>query len=167
MATRSLGACWIAANGSVDQISDVGEQIETDHEDRCRARATAEYCGADSCTSPAVNVMLFQASAEKSEPVCATQMRDEEPERGRGGQTAADCPANPRGVQKSVKLSRAGRRDSSRQQAEHDQPDERAGLRGGEDVLDELAVFRPRVFVHVRSAISSTPTNCAVESESA
>ena len=27
-----------------------------------------------SFTSPAVNVMLFQASAENSEPVCATQM---------------------------------------------------------------------------------------------
>ena len=36
-----------------------------------------------SFTSPAVKVMLFHASAENSEPVCATQMRDEQPERGR------------------------------------------------------------------------------------
>jgi hypothetical protein len=32
-----------------------------------------------SFTSPAVNVMLFQASAEKSEPVCATQMPTNRP----------------------------------------------------------------------------------------
>src|SRR6478672_8451284 len=32
-----------------------------------------------SFTSPAVNVMLFQASAENSEPVCATQMATNNP----------------------------------------------------------------------------------------
>ena len=43
-----------------------------------------------SLTSPAVNVMLFQASAENSELVCATQMPTKSPKcRGRR-QTAAD-----------------------------------------------------------------------------
>ena len=67
-----------------------------------------------SFTSPAVNVMLFQASAEKSEPVCDTQMADEQTERGDGRQRRARCRPAPRGVQKLPKLSRDGRWRSSR-----------------------------------------------------
>src|SRR5258706_13128305 len=54
--------------------------------------------------SPAVNVMLFQASAEKSEPVCETQMAMNNP-----NAVAAETPGvmaeNPRVVQNCPKLS--------------------------------------------------------------
>ena len=43
-----------------------------------------------SFTSPAVNVMLFQASAEKSEPVCATQIATNRPNAVSGRQARHD-----------------------------------------------------------------------------
>ena len=54
-----------------------------------------------SLTSPAVNVMLFQASAENSEPVCDTQNGYEEAECAQGGEAGDDlddsaaCPQVP------------------------------------------------------------------------
>ena len=73
-----------------------------------------------SFTSPAVNVMLFQASAEKSEPVCATQMRDEQAEGGHRRQAGRDLD-EPRGVQRSPKLSRDRRRVPAEQQPDDNQ----------------------------------------------
>ena len=55
-------------------------------------------------TSPAVNVMLFQASAENSEPVCDTQIATKRPKA-----VLADGPvapsARPRRAQRLPKLS--------------------------------------------------------------
>ena len=54
-----------------DQIRDVGEQIQRDDDHVPSASASGMF-RRGSFTSPAVNVMLFHASAEKSEPTCAT-----------------------------------------------------------------------------------------------
>src|SRR6266446_1984649 len=64
-------------------------------------------------TSPAVKVMLFQASAEKSEFVCATQMPTKSP---KAVAAVKPCPTScklPRSVQKSLKLvaAKTNRRD--------------------------------------------------------
>ena len=58
-----------------------------------------------SFTSPAVNVMLFHASAEKSEPVCDTQMATNRPKARARATARATMSTVPRGVQKSPKLS--------------------------------------------------------------
>src|SRR5690348_14843050 len=54
-------------------------------------------------TSPAVNVMLFHASAEKSEPVCATHNATNKPNEVSGVRPEA-IGMNPRGVHKSPKF---------------------------------------------------------------
>ena len=107
-----------------------------------------------SFTSPAVKVMLFQASAENSEPVCDTQMRDEQAERGERRQPRHD-------------LDRAARRPEvaevvgdrgvvpAEQHADQDQAEQRAGLGRGEDVLDDLAVFEARACWSTSAARSS------------
>ena len=94
-----------------------------------------------SFTSPAVNVMLFQASAEKSDPVCATQIATNRPNARHRRQARARCRPTPRGVQKSPKLSDDRRGVPAEQQADEDQADERAGLGGREDVLDDASVL--------------------------
>ncbi len=55
-------------------------------------------------TSPAVKVMLFQASAENSEPVCATQMPTNSPNAVAAVSPGAISPL-PRGVHRSPKLA--------------------------------------------------------------
>jgi hypothetical protein len=56
-----------------------------------------------SFTSPAVNVMLFQASAEKSEPTCATHSAISMPNVVVASSPGASATA-PRGVHRSPKL---------------------------------------------------------------
>src|SRR5205823_7373786 len=67
-----------------------------------------------SFTSPAVKVMLFHASAEKSELVCATQMPTKRP---KAVAAVRPCPTGsrpPRGVQRSPKLACAATATSGR-----------------------------------------------------
>src|SRR5581483_7529775 len=56
-------------------------------------------------TSPAVNVMLFHASAENSDPVCATQIATSKPN-AVCGVIPVTTGVNPRGVQRSEKFAR-------------------------------------------------------------
>src|ERR1022692_2052157 len=62
-------------------------------------------------TSPAVKVMLFQASEEKREPTCATQKAMNRPNAPPAAETAEMkdksglMGVTPRGVQRSVKLA--------------------------------------------------------------
>ena len=77
-----------------------------------------------SLTSPAVNVMLFQASAEKSEPVCATQIATNKPERGRWRTGRARSPSPRAVVQKLPKLSATAVWIPAKQEADDDQPDQ-------------------------------------------
>ena len=94
-------------------------------------------------TSPAVKVMLFHASAEKSDPVCDTQIATNNP-----NAVAAERPGTmsrvpaPRpelaevvGDRVVVPAEEQCRRAIS--------PTQRAGFRRGENVLDDLAVFEP------------------------
>ena len=118
-------------------------------------------------TSPAVKVMLFQASAEKSEFVCATQMPTKSPK----AVTALNpCPTSckpPRNVQKSLKFAAPA-------------PDLKPTMMPStisamsapvfavvKTFWTSLPSFRPRVFMNVRSAIMARPTAWAVESDSA
>ena len=56
-------------------------------------------------TSPAVNVILFQASAEKSELVCATQMPTKSPKAVAAVNPSPTSCKPPRNVQKSLKFA--------------------------------------------------------------
>ena len=71
-------------------------------------------------TSPAVNVMLFQASAEKSDPVCDTQIATNRP-----NAVSADSPGTmsprPRRVQRLPKLSATAVVIPAKQQTDEDQ----------------------------------------------
>ena len=93
-----------------------------------------------SFTSPAVKVMLFQASAENSDPVCDDADRDEQPERADRGQARHDLDDAARRPEVAEVVGDRGVIPAE-QQADHDQPEQRAGLRGGEDVLDDPAVL--------------------------
>ena len=80
------GACWMASRGA-SPVRHVGEQVEGNDDHVPKARESGMLrCG--SFTSPAVKVMLFHASAEKSEPVCATHSATKMP-----NAVAADTPS--------------------------------------------------------------------------
>ena len=108
-------------------------------------------------TSPAVKVMLFQASAEKSEPTCATPNATKRPKRPTAAETA--------GIQRAQEI-RAGldrlrvlhgpeaARNwpacaaalRPRKMPSNDQRDQRQRLRRGENILDASCPgCRPRV----------------------
>src|SRR5215210_4348696 len=77
-ATRSLLTVWIVSNGSVTRYATFAR--------RYNPMTSAVPKASDKgilrlgfLTSPAVKVMLFHASAEKSELVCATQMATNNP----------------------------------------------------------------------------------------
>ena len=73
VATRSSGACWILIQRQQAEIGHVGQQVKDDHQAGARRASERGMLRLGSFTSPAVNVMLFQASEEKSEPTWATQ----------------------------------------------------------------------------------------------
>ena len=121
-----------------------------------------------SFTSPAVNVMLFQASAEKSDPVCDDADRDEQAERASRPSVPATMSTAPRDVPQVAEVVGDRRVIPAEQQPDDDQ------RRTSAPVFAVVKTFwmilpysRPRVFVHVRSAISTMPTSCVVESDSA
>ena len=71
VATRPSGAFWICAKGSVHKYARFARQYKTITIVVPKAidSATSRL---GFLTSPAVNAILFQASAEKSDPTCAT-----------------------------------------------------------------------------------------------
>jgi hypothetical protein len=93
-------------------------------------------------TSPAVKVMLFQASAENRVGLRHAD-GDEQAEPGGRGEPVADLLQRPaRGPEVGeVGADRVG--VPADQDAEHDERDERTGLGGGEDVLHQLAELEP------------------------
>src|SRR6266853_4314200 len=111
-----------------------------------------------SFTSPAVNVMLFQASAEKSEPVCETQMAMNNP-----NAVAAETPGvmseNPRVVQNCPKLSATAVRFQPRIRPTATSPTTAPIFAVVNTFWTMRPYSRPRVLVQVSSAISSTPTS--------
>ena len=119
-----------------------------------------------SFTSPAVKVMLFQASAEKSEPVCETQMATNRP-----NAVIADSPGTmstaPRGVQRLPKLSATAVWFQPSSRPTRISPTSAPVLAVVKTFWMIFPYSRPRVFVHVRSAIITMPTSCVVDSESA
>ena len=119
-----------------------------------------------SFTSPAVNVMLFQASAEKSDPVCDTQTAMNRP-----NAVVAFNPGTmstiPRGVQGLPKLSDTAVWFQPSSTPTRIRPSSAPVLAVVKTFWMILPYWRPRVLVHVRSAISRMATICVVESESA
>src|ERR1051326_6288373 len=81
-------------------------------------------------TSPAAKVMLFHASPEKSELVCATQM----PTKTR------NAPAAQRPETTEIFSACAG--SHADDDAEHDQRDQCASFRRGKNVLPQLSNFQ-------------------------
>ncbi len=96
-------------------------------------------------TSPAVKVMLFQASEENREPTWATQKATNRPNAPPAAETlemkdkSGLMGVTPRGVQRSVKLALTTSALRAKQQANEDEREQGQRLGGGEDVLDELA----------------------------
>ena len=94
-----------------------------------------------SFTSPAVKVMLFQASEVKSEPICAT--------RARQAAQRSTSPSSPgamrdRRAEPGIpEVRRDGQGIPAKRQSEDNQREQRSGLGGGEDVLDQPAVVQP------------------------
>ena len=88
VATRSAGACWICVEAAASPDTRRWRAGRGRSRSKVPSASDSGMLRRGSFTSPAVNVMLFQASAEKSDPVCETQMRDEQAERA----SAADRP---------------------------------------------------------------------------
>src|SRR5882757_5819967 len=78
VATRSAGACCTASNGRVTRYATFASRYREITMIVPRASDNGMFLRG-SLTSPAVNVMLFQASAEKSEPVCETHIATNKP----------------------------------------------------------------------------------------
>ena len=66
------------------QVGDVREDVEPDHQDRAGGERERDVA-LGFLTSPAVKVMLFQASEEKSDPTWATQKATNRPMAPCGG----------------------------------------------------------------------------------
>src|SRR5271156_5711101 len=86
-------------------------------------------------TSPAVKVMSCQESAEKSEPVCATQIATSRPK----AVVALSPVASGPGIAEIV-VNRGG--VPAEREAEQNQDDERDSLADGENILDDFAVLQ-------------------------
>src|SRR5439155_18999924 len=108
--TRSSGACWILSNGSTQRYATLASRYNV-MTNPVPNKSESGMFRRGSRTSPAVNVMLFQASAENSEPTCPTQIAINNPSAPPIAETA---PTNGRsdvigeaavGVQKFVKLA--------------------------------------------------------------
>ena len=108
-----------------------------------------------SFTSPAVNVMLFQASAENSEPVCDDADRDEQPEGGRPRVRPGTMSTTPRGVHRLPKLSATAAWFQPSSRPTTISPSSAPVLAVVKTFWMILPYSRPRVLVHVSSAISS------------
>ena len=118
-------------------------------------------------TSPAVKVMLFQASAEKREFVCATQMPTKSP---KAVAAVKLCPTScklPRRLQKSLKFAAPAPDLTPTMMPSRMSAMSAPVFAVVKTFCTILPSFRPRVFMKVRSAMSARPIAWAVESESA
>ena len=120
-----------------------------------------------SLTSPAVNVMLFQASAENSEPVWATQIPTNKPKADAAVNPLPRSSSEPRTPQRLPKFACTTPEFQPTRIPSTIKPNNAASLAVVNVFWTSLPSFRPRVFMKVNSTISSTPINCAVESEMA
>lgn len=114
-------------------------------------------------TSPAVNVMLFQASAANNAPTWAMQRATSNPNPV-SGETPGAAGVKPLGVPESLKF----RLDRSSIPSEYANTitANRAPSLADVNVFCTILPYRtPRLFVHVSSPMRSTPTSCAVERE--
>ena len=118
-----------------------------------------------SFTSPAVKVMLFQASAEKSEFVCATQIPTKRPNAIAAVSPAPTSCNPPRIVQKSRKFSAPAPDFTPTIMPRRISPMSAAVLAVVKTFCTSLPNCSPRVFMKVSSAIIANPRNWAVESE--
>src|SRR5581483_9227208 len=71
--TRSSGAYWILASGNTQRYATFASRYKP-ITSPVPNKSESGIFRRGSRTSPAVNVMLFQASAENSEPTCPTQI---------------------------------------------------------------------------------------------
>ena len=116
-------------------------------------------------TSPAVKVMLFQASAEKRELVCATQMPTKRPNAVTAVRPGPTSCKPPRNVQKSRKFSAPAPDRIPTMMPRRINAMSAPVFAVVKTFWTSLPRLSPRVFMKVRSAIIASPRNCAVESE--
>src|SRR5204862_1870309 len=103
VATRSDGACCTAANGSVTRYAMLASRYRPMTIEVPSASDSGTF-RRGSRTSPAVNVMLFHASAEKSDPVCETQIATNSPKVD-AAVSPGTMSTTPRAVHRAPKLS--------------------------------------------------------------
>src|SRR5471032_2543411 len=117
-------------------------------------------------TSPAVKVMLFQASAANSEPICAVQspIRMPKPDSGEipaaGGNT-------PTGVQALAKLPCTTAAFQPSRPPITMTPTRVPIFMVVKTFCTPLPYFRPRLLVQVTNVTRQSETTCAVDSDSA
>jgi hypothetical protein len=118
-------------------------------------------------TSPAVKVMLFQASAEKSELVCATQMATNRPRPVAAVRPPPTPCSAPRGVHRLEKLALTASAFQPMRTPSTMSAISAPVLANVKTFCTSLPSWRPRVFIQVRSAIIAIATSWAVDSEMA
>jgi len=115
-------------------------------------------------TSPAVNVILFHASAANSDPTWATHSATNQPQQRLWRQPRRN---------RRVPLGRpqVGEIRTSQRappyHSHHHHAEQSSQLGGREGVLNQFAVVIPRALLHVNNAMIDTPISCALESETA
>ena len=117
-------------------------------------------------TSPAVKVMLFQASAEKSDPVCDTQTATKRPNAVTAVKPGTISTA-PRVVQRLPKLSATAVWFQPRSTPTRIRPRSAPVFAVVKTFWMIFPYSRPRVLVHDRNAMMTVATTCVVESDSA
>ena len=118
-------------------------------------------------TSPAVKVMLFHASAENKEFVCATQIPTKSPNTVAAVKPAPTSCRLPRTVQKSLKFSAPAPDFSPITIPRTINASSAPVFAVVKTFWISLPTSKPRVFVNVKNPMSARPTSCAVESDSA
>ena len=118
-----------------------------------------------SLTSPAVKVMLFQASAENSEPVWATQIPTKRPNALMAVRPPPKSSSEPLTVHRLLKFAPNAPEREPISKPNTIRPNKAASFAVVKVFWTSLPSFRPRVFMNVNRTIKSTPTSCAVESE--
>src|ERR1035441_2359612 len=117
-------------------------------------------------TSPAVKVMLFQASEEKSEPTWETHKATKSPKAVAALRPAA-MGVTPRGDQKSLKLACTAEAFQPRKSVTTIRPSSAAILLDVKTFWTMRPYSRPWLLVQVRKTMTAMPSSWAVESERA
>jgi hypothetical protein len=119
-----------------------------------------------SLTSPAVNVMLFHASAENSEPVCETHTATNRPK-----VVSAESPGTmstvPRVVHRWPKFAATASWFQPSSTPTRISPSSAPVFAVVKTFWMIFPYCSPRVLVHVSSAIITMPTSCVVDNDSA